>query len=138
MLVIDQYPLRVLALATAGQTAEALSHAEAMQAHFATLNETSRVRVHRARAMALRLAGSRASAREAAETAVSTVAGDCSVLEHGLALVETARCHLAAGSPAQAEGQWHAALSVWEAGQVDGAELLAPLRAEFASLHGPH
>jgi hypothetical protein len=116
-----------------------LSHADAMQAHFATLPETSRVRVHRARAMALRLAGSPDSACEAAETAVATVAGgDCSVLEHGLALVEAARCHLAAGSSAQANGQWRAALSVWEAGQVDGAELLAPLRAEFASLRGPY
>jgi eukaryotic-like serine/threonine-protein kinase len=135
----DHRPLKVLALATAGQTAEALSLADAMQAHFASLNETSRVRVHRARAMALRLAGSPASACEAAETAVSTVAGgDCSVLEHGLALVEAARCHLVAGSSVQAERQWHAALSVWEAGQVDGAELLAPLRAEFASLHPPY
>jgi len=138
-LAIEQYPLRVLALATAGQTSEALSHADAMQAHFATLHETSRVRLQRARAMAVRLAGSPASACDAAETAVSTVVGgDCSVLEHGLALVEAARCHLAAGSTARAEGQWRAALSVWEAGQVDGAELLAPLRAEFASLQGPH
>lgn len=138
-LAVDHYPLRVLALATAGQAAEALSHADAMQAHFATQRENSRVRVHRARAMALRLAGSPASACEAAETAVSTIAGgDCSNLEHGLALVEAARCHLGAGSTAQAEGQWRAALSVWEAGQVDGAELIAPLRAEFASLHGPH
>ena len=136
-LAIEHYPLRVLALATAGQTAEALRHADAMQAHFGTLNETSRVRVHRARAMALRLTGFSSSACETAETAVSTAGSDCSVLEHGLALVEAARCHLVAGASAQAEGQWRAALSTWEAGQVDGPELLLPLHAEFAALHVP-
>ena len=137
-LAIENHPLRVLALATAGQTAEALNHGDAMQAHFASLHGTSRVRVHRARAMALRLAGSPASACDAAQTAVSAAAGsDCSVLEHGLALVEAARCHLAAGSTAQAEVQWRAALSVWEAGQVDGPELVTPLHTEFAALHVP-
>jgi hypothetical protein len=68
---------------------------------------------------------------------VSTAGSDCSVLEHGLALVEAARCHLVAGASAQAEGQWRAALSTWEAGQVDGPELLLPLHAEFAALHVP-
>ncbi len=84
------------------------------------------MRLHRARALALRLAGSPESGRSAAEVALSIAAeGGCIGLEHGLALAEAARCSLAAGDPAEAARQLRAALAVWEAGQVDGPELLA-------------
>jgi len=135
----DYRPLRVLALATAGQTAEALSLADAMQAHFATLTETTRVRVHRARAMALRLAGSSESGCSAAEAALSIAAEGGSVgLEHGLAHAEAGRCSLATGDRAKAALQFRAALAVWEAGQVDGPELLQPVHAELALLQAAH
>ena len=97
-----------------------------MEPHLASLTDTARVRTHRARALALRLAGSPESGRSAAEAALSIAAeGDCIGLEHGLALAEAARCSLAAGDPADAARQLRAALADWEAGQVDGPEVLA-------------
>ena len=131
----DRFPLRVLALATSGQSAEALAHADAMEPHLASLADTARVRTHRARSLAFRLAGSPENGRSAAEVALSIAAeGDCIGLEHGLALAEAARCSLALGSPAEAARQLHAALAVWEDGQVDGPELLRPVHAELALL----
>ena len=131
----DRFPLRVLALATSGQSAEALAHADAMEPHLASLADTARVRTHRARSLAFRLAGSPESGRSAAEAALSIAAeGGCIELEHGLALAEAARCSLALGSTAEAARQLHAALAVWEGGQVDGPELLGPVHAELAPL----
>jgi serine/threonine protein kinase len=132
---IDRFPLRVLVLATAGQHAEALAHADAMQPQLASLPAISRVRLQRARALALRLAGSLQSARDAAEQAVASAAeGGCAGLEHGLALAEAACCQLAAGAPERAEQRWRAALSAWAEGQVDGPEVLQPVQAELARL----
>ncbi len=134
-LAIDRFPLRVLVLATAGQSAQALAHADAMQPHLASLSATAQVRLQRARALALRLSGSTTGARRAAELALSIAAeGECVGLEHGLALAECAHCNLACGAGHKAALQWRAALDVWEAGQVDGPELLQPVRAELALL----
>jgi hypothetical protein len=123
-------------LATAGQHGAALAHAEAMRAHLAALPTIARVRLHRARALALRVAGSHASACEAADQAVSSAAGGgCVSLEHGLALAESACCRLATGNSERAAQLWRAALSTWQAGQVDSAEVvqryreLAPLQS---------
>ena len=79
------------------------------------------------------------AARSAAEAALSIAAeGGCIGLEHGLALAEAARCSLAAGDTADAALQLRAALAIWEAGQVDGPELLQPVRAELALLQAAH
>jgi hypothetical protein len=94
----DRFPVRVLVLATAGQPAQALDHADAMEPHLASLTDTARVRAYRARALALRLTGSPESGRSAVEAALSIAAeGGCIGLEHGLALAEAGRCSLAAG-----------------------------------------
>jgi len=136
--MLDRESVRVLAQAIAGQTALALACADAIQLRLARLPGqavVAQVRLLRARALALRQAGSAALACEAAEQAVAAAAqGGCFSLEHGLALVEAARCHQAAGAPAPAEQQWRAALAVWQAGQVDGPALLQPVHAELAAL----
>ena len=135
----DRFPVRVLVLATAGQPAQALDHAAAMEPHLASLSDTARVRAYRARALALRLTGSPKSGRSAVEAALSIAAeGGCIGLEHGLALAEAARCSLATGDPSDAALQWRAALTTWEAGQVDGAEVLQPVHAELALLQAAH
>ncbi|MEO8344298.1 MAG: serine/threonine-protein kinase [Betaproteobacteria bacterium] len=141
-LASDRLPLRVLALATAGRSAKAVEHADAMRLHVATLSDnalvrdTALVRLQRARAFALRTAGSPDDARAVAENAVAVAAqGGCTALEHGLALAEAAHCLAATGAHAQADLQWRAALSVWDAGQVDGPEVLQPVHAALALLH---
>ena len=123
-----------------GRSAQALDLADAMQAHLASLNgpppgaPASRAR-HRAAALGLACE----SGRSAAEAALSIAAeGGCIGLEHGLALAEAARCSLAAGEPANAALQWRAALATWEAGQVDGPEVLQPVHAELALLQAAH
>ena len=106
-----------------------------MEPHLASLTDTARVRAYRARALALRLTGSPESGRSAVEAALSIAAeGGCIGLEHGLALAEAARCSLATGDPADAALQLRAALATWEAGQVDGPEVLQPVHAELALL----
>jgi len=131
----DRFPVRVLVLAAAGQPAQALDHADAMEPHLASLTDTGRVRAYRARALALRLTGSPESGRSAVEAALSIAAeGGCIGLEHGLALAEAARCSLATGDPADAALQFRAALAIWEAGQVDGPEVVQPVYAELALL----
>ncbi len=138
-LAIDRFPLRVLTLATAGRPAEALEHADAMDPHFATLTDTARVRTHRARALALRRTGSPESARRAIEAALAIAAeGGCIGLEHGLALAEAARCGQALGDTAEAAVLLQSALATWEAGQVDGAEVLQPVHVELALLQAAH
>jgi len=138
---VDRESVRVLALATAGHTAGALTGADAIQLRLARLPGqavVARVRLLRARAMALRQAGSAALAREAAEQAVAAAEqGGCNSLEHGLALAEAARCHQASGTTAQAAPQLRAALAVWQAGQVDGRALLQAVHAELAALQAP-
>ena len=133
---IDRYPLRVLVLATAGQHAAALAHADAMRSHQASLPTIARVRLHRACALALRGGGWPAGACDAADQAVAIAAeGGCASLEHGLALAESACCQLAAGSAERAAHLWRAALSTWQTGQVDSTEVvqryeeLVPLQA---------
>ena len=75
-----------------------------------------------ARAAALRAAGRAGEAVAMARRAVeAAVAGDCPALEHGLALVEAARCHAAAGEAAEAVACRDQARAVWRAGQVDAA-----------------
>jgi len=132
---LDRASVRVLAQATAGASTAALAGAGAMDDALPRLPPTSRLRLMRARAMALRRAGSAANAIAAAEQALEAAAQDgCWALEHGLALAEAARCHLAAEAPAKAERLLCAALSVWEAGQIDGIELLQPVQFELEAL----
>ncbi|MEO6277235.1 serine/threonine-protein kinase [Roseateles sp.] len=135
VIALERASVRVLAQATAGASAQALAGADALDGALPRLPGTSKVRLLRARAMALRHAGSAANAVAAAEQALEAAAqGGCWALEHGLALAEAARCHLAAGATAEAERLLRAALSVWEAGQVDGIELLQPAQLELKSL----
>jgi hypothetical protein len=113
-----------------------LDGADAMQEVLVRLSAQTRVRLLRARAMALRHAGSAAGAVAAAEQALEAAAqGGCCALEHGLALAEAAHCNRAAGAMEAAERQWLAALAVWESGQVDGPALLQSVRLELASCH---
>ena len=135
----DRFPVRVLVLAISGQFVEALAHADAMEPHLSSLTDTARVRLQRARALALRLTGFPERGRSAADVALSIAAeGGCVGLEHGLALAEAARCSLAAGDTAEAALQLRAALATWEAGQVDGPEVLEPVLAELARLQAAH
>jgi hypothetical protein len=134
----DRFPVRVLVLATSGQRTGAgprrcdgaASRVADGHRPGAPAPRTS------ARAAAHRLAGSGTSAAEAALSIAAE--GGCVELEHGLALAEAARCSLAAGDPADAALQLRAALTAWEAGQVDGPELLQPVHAEFAALQAAH
>jgi len=133
-LAVDRYPLRVLVLATAGQHAAALAHAEAMQDHLVALPTTGRVRVQRACALALRSAGSLARACDVSDQAVASADdGACVSLEHGLALAESACCRLATGDSERAVNRWRTALATWQRGQVDSAEVL-PLFPELLPL----
>ena len=138
VLALDRASVRVLAQATAGQVTQALASADAIEEYRGRLSAQAGVRLLRARAMALRRAGSTASACATAEQALESVAASgCSGLEHGLALAEAARCNLAAGATARAEQQFRAALAAWEAGQVDGPALLEPVQVELAALKTP-
>ena len=150
--IAQRLSLRVLALATAGRTAEALAAAEPLLAERATLRPATLVRLLRARAMALRHSGALADAQQAvadalreavqsgadgattADPAAPATHTRCGGLEHGLALVEAAHCSRAAGDTAQAALHLQAALAVWERTQVDGPELVDPVRAEWAAL----
>ena len=131
--------LRVLALATAGRSTEALAAAEPGLAQRATLRPVTLVRLQRARAWALRQAGDLAAAQHAAADAVSVATSPesgnrCGGLEHGLALAEAARCSHAAGDNAQAVLRFREALAVWARTQVDGPEIVGVVRAELAEL----
>ncbi len=135
VLALDRASVRTLAQATTAQVEQALAGADAIEAYREWLPAQARVRAQRARALALRCAGSTASACAAAEQALESVAaGGCPALEHGLALAEAARCNLTVGATAQAEQQFRAALAVWETGQVDGPAVLQPVQVELAAL----
>ena len=125
--------IHALAQALAGHNAEVLAATDALVAQpTATPHAgTFALRLLHARAMALRQTGRAAEAVSAAHLALAAAAGgDCPAIEHGLALAETARCHVAAGDPEQAERRWCEALAIWEAGQVDGP-LPQSVRSEF-------
>ena len=93
------------------------------------------VRTLRARAIALRSSGSIDAAATAADQAVAAAAQDvCSGLERGLAWAEAARCSAARGLPQQARQQFLAALAAWQAGQVDGPQVLRAVQLELAAL----
>ena len=128
--------LRALALALAGRNDEVLAAtAGASTAESSAAQGQYRLRMLHARAMALRATGRPAEAVATAQLALAAAqGGDCPALEHGLALVEAARCHLAAGEPAEATQRWREALSVWEAGQVDGMAARQADAAELAAL----
>ena len=118
---LNRASLRALALAFVGRDADVLAATEAIAAGTSAPKGQVLVRLLHARAMALRGSGRPAEAVATAQRALAAAeGGDCPALEHGLALVEAARCHLAAGTPAEAGRCWRQALSVWEAGQVDG------------------
>ncbi len=130
--VFNRASLRAMALAFAGCGAEALAATDAAAMTSPSAKGQVLVRLLHARAMALRSTGRSAEALATAERALAAAeGGDSPALEHGLALVETARCHLAAGAPAEAARRWREALSVWEAGQVDG---MAERQADVAEL----
>jgi len=91
-----------------------------------------------ARAIALRGSGRGDEAVQAAQIALDAAEGsDCPALEHGLATVEAARCHLAANDTAQAAARWREALAVWEAGQVDGMAERPAVAAGLEALQAP-
>lgn len=132
---LERASVRMLAQATAGQTAQALATADAIEPSRERLPAQARVRVLRARALALRVAGSTAAARGAAEQALASIAAHgCPGIEHGLALAEAARCERAAGATARAEALFGAALATWASAQVDGAALLQPVQQELVAL----
>ena len=94
---------------------------------------TVAVRTLRAQALALRRSGQPEAAHRAALAALNAATGPlCLALEHGLARVEAAHCALAAGGGVEA-ARVHLveALAVWLAGQVDGPEVLAPVRRQL-------
>ena len=143
--------LRVLALATASRGQTAVEAAEALLPGNADLRPVVRVRLLRSRAMALRQAGALAAAQQAAAEAVAAAAetaagqvrvasgaalsnGRCGGLEHGLALIEAARCSLAVGDMAQAAAHRQAALAVWAQTQVEARELLGPSGDALAAI----
>ena len=101
---------------------------------------TVAVRTLRAQALTLRRSGQLDAAHHAALAALEAACGPmCLALEHGLARVEAAHCALAAGgSQATARAHLTEALAVWNAGQVDGPDVPAPVRAELAALNWPH
>jgi len=130
--------LHMLAQALAGHNPEVLAGTDALLAQPVPPAGPIGLRLLHARALALRQSGRAADAVASAELALAAAsAGDCPALEHGLALAEAARCHLSAGDPAQAQRHWREALSVWEAGQVDGTTLLQPVRDDLAALQTP-
>jgi hypothetical protein len=113
--------LHTWALALAGRNDEVLAATEAVASEPTPPAGPNAMRLLHARAMALRSSGRASDALEAAQLALAVAAGDdCPALEHGLALVEAARCHLAADQSAPAELRWREALAVWHAGQVEG------------------
>ena len=97
---------------------------------------TVAVRTLRAQALALRRSGEFQAAHQAALAALQAAGGPlCLALEYGLARVEAAHCTLAlGGGEAAARTHLTEALAVWGAGQVDGMEVLAPVRAALAAL----
>ena len=130
--------LHMLAQALAGNNPEVLAGTDTLLAQPVPPAGPIGLRLLHARALALRQTGRAADAVASAELALAAAsAGDCPALEHGLALAEAARCHLWVGDPAQAQRHWREALSVWEAGQVDGPTLLQPVRDELAALQTP-
>jgi eukaryotic-like serine/threonine-protein kinase len=136
---VEHAAARVLAQAVSGQCESALAGADAMLLQPAALSATARAGLLRVRVIALRQLGSVALACEAAEQALAAAqAGEPSGLGHGLVCAEAARCSLAAGEPAKAIEQFRAALARWEAGQVDGPELIQPVQAELEALRAAH
>ena len=97
---------------------------------------TVAVRTLRAQAVALRRIGQPEAAHRAALAALKAAAGPmCLALEHGLARAEAAHCTLATGGSVEAaRAHLVEALAVWQAGQVDGPEVLGPVRTELAAL----
>jgi hypothetical protein len=131
--------LHALAQALAGRHAEVLAATEALLTEPMPHTGPNALRLLQGRAMALRQTGRAADAIEAAQLALAAAAGgDCPALEHGLALVEAARCHLAAGESVPAELRWREALAVWQAGQVDGMAQGHGLTDELGALQRPH
>ncbi|MEO5882626.1 MAG: serine/threonine-protein kinase [Caldimonas sp.] len=128
--------LNAWALALAGRDAEAL--AAAGDAAAASPKGPIPMRLLLGRAIALRGSGRCDEAVQAARLALEAAEGsDCPALEHGLATVEAARCHLAANDPAQAAARWREALTVWEAGQVDGMAERPAVAAGLEALQPP-
>ncbi len=130
--------LRVWAQSLAGDNAAALAATDALSNEAPTPTGQIAMRLLLARAMALRQAGRSAEARDCADRAIAAAtAGDCPAIEHGLALVEAARCHAQAGEPAEAARCRSEALAVWEAGQVDGSALPRPGQAPATATSEP-
>ena len=134
-----RHSVRSLAQAAAGRSAAVLAAtaAAAPVQPTSTLAQSSlaEVRLLRARAMALRRSGLIEAAAIAADQAIAAAAqgGSCG-LESGLAGAEAARCSVALGRPQQARQQFLAALAAWDAGQVDGPQVLRPVQSELAAL----
>ena len=122
------------ALSLAGDNAAALAATDAAATAAAPDRGQIALRMLLARAIALRQSGRLAEALAAVDRALAA-AGDSPAIEHGLALVEAARCHAEARDPARADACRRDALAVWEAGQVDPAALLraGPIQAPATS-----
>jgi serine/threonine-protein kinase len=77
-------------------------------------------------------------AEAAAQALLAHLAGGtCNALEAGLGWAEAARCARDAGRSSLARQRFDQALQVWADGQVDGADVLAPVQAERAALPQP-
>ena len=124
--------IHTLAQALAGHDADVIAATDALMAPPTPPSGPIALRLLHARAMALRQSGHAAAAVAAAQLALAAAAaGDCPAIEHGLALAEAARCHLATGETDEAQRQWQQALSVWDAGQVDSSELVRNVPVEL-------
>lgn len=133
---LTRLSIQALAQATSSDWAGATTVSAELVSPGPSPRATVAVRTLRAQALALRRSGEPEAAHHAALAALDAAGGPlCLALEHGLARVEAAHCALAAGAGAEA-ARLHLteALAVWQAGQVDGAELLSPVRAELAAL----
>jgi hypothetical protein len=96
--------------------------------------QVTTLRAMRLKSWALRRLGSVEEARTCAAAVLANI-DEGRGLDHGLLDVEVARCMLASGDATGAAFHWRRALARWEAGQVDGPELLDPLMLEFAALN---
>ncbi len=129
-----QLVLHAEALAAAGRSEEVLAATETLLPQYEAASSIA-LRLWRARMMALRQLDRRKDALACARLALALgKALDGPALYQGLLLAETARCHWLAGEAADAAQQWRLALSVWQAGQVDGDALCAAVRHELAAV----
>ncbi len=126
--------VRALAEVSAGRAVDALTTVDAAMPLVDRIAPTQRVRLRRVRAMALRRTDDVHGALDVIERTLDGIDPACVALEHGLLWFEAALCDRAMDRADLAATRARRALDVWEGGQVDGDEVLAPVVALLASL----